>query len=400
MRLGYYSVLLFASLAVAHAEENVVVKQVKLASKATTTAQSAHAASKSAGDEPVIVIAGLCDAAAKDTKADKSGSCRTVVTRAQFEALANAIEPHMDASAKAQLAAAYPRLLRMQQEFRRMALENDANAQQVLAFAKLRAEAEEAEKALKSKAEIVTESDIQKYYDENSKNFEQAELLRIYLPFSASGRHTGTLRPGSVKIDASNGPVDDPMKPIADSMRTRAAAGESFDSLQAEAFSAAGVLEPPPATNIGTHMASEMSLDHRQLISMAVGEVSPVLAGPNGYYIYKVVAKGARPLEQVRAEITSALAAQNIVTLQQKIEASIKPQFKTAYFGVDPATAAAATQSGPGSGMPGAQLGRSLAGKGNRIRSVPQPALPGMIGSIPNLPTRMPAATPGPGPSN
>jgi hypothetical protein len=57
--------------------------------------------------DPVITIQGLCDtpAVSKTAKraSDKVGDCKTVITRAQFELLASALQPDLSAAMKKKL---------------------------------------------------------------------------------------------------------------------------------------------------------------------------------------------------------------------------------------------------------------------------------------------------------
>jgi hypothetical protein len=368
MRIACLPVLLFAISAVGQAVEEVTPKQSAPATSAPAKAALSQAGdSQIAADASVIVINGLCDTT--DVKPRSRIACKTVITRAQFDALADAIQPHMDPTAKAQLAASYPRLLLMEREFRMHDLENDAQVKPALAYEKLRAEAEQAEKVLKARISMVTDPEIQKYYDDNPASFQEAELQRLYVPFAHddSPRTVGRrARPDSAKPDQTSKPADDPLKSVAEALRARAVAGENLDNLQAEAYRAAGVTAPALETNIGKHTAEEMSADHRQLISMDVGQVSQVMNGPNGYYIYKVVSKNTRPLSQVRAQIISSLGQQKFADLTQKIDHSVKTDFNSAYFVADPLTVAPATAN-RNAGLRGAHNTGASVGRRSRV---------------------------------
>ncbi len=402
MRLGCLTALLLATVAVAQAAENVTPKSAPApggAPQPVNTAQAGAmpkpAAPAASGDvklspnDPVIVVAGLCDpVAAAPAKHKTRMPCKTVVTRAQFDALADAIQPHMDPVSKAQLAASYPQLLLMQREFRRRSLDNDVKVKQMIAFAKLRAEADEAEKALKVQAGVIPEAEIQRYYNENLKQYEQTELLRLYIPYAQNDKQGAHHQQGPMN---SNEPgKDDAARPLADSLHDRAAAGENFDNLQVEAYRVAGLTSTPPDTNIGKHTADDMSEDHRKLISMAVGEVSPVMKGPNGYYIYKVLSKDTRPIEKVHAEINSALTQVKIATFKKQMDLSVHTQFNSDYFLTDPLTVNAAIPSGNVLGQ-GGKAFAARGGHGSLRRTVPAQVMPAALS---------PAAAAAPAPGN
>ena len=122
------------------------------------------------------------------------------------------------------------------------------------------------------------------------------------------------------------------MKKEADSLQARATAGEDFDKLQKEAYDAAGLKGTPPASNIGKLTRSEVPVNHRAVMDLKPGQVSQVLTEPNGYYVYKVVSKEVKPLDQARDEIRNTLAQQRMQDAMEKIQQSGKTQLNEAYF--------------------------------------------------------------------
>jgi hypothetical protein len=284
-------------------------------------------------DTPVIVIEGLCEQQpqAASARAAKSRNCRTVITRAQFEQIAGAIQANMEPSVKRQLAAFYPRLLLMQREFHRRALENDPDVKKTLAFAKLRAEAEAAAKIMKQDADKVSEQEIANFYKANEALYDVLEIERIYVPFEK--RKSGP--DDKTDADAAG------MKQQAEELRARAAAGEDFSKLQDEAYVRAGITGNRPPVNIGKVAATQLAPTQRSLVSVKAGEVSEVIADPpNGYYIYKLLSKSTKPLEQVKGDIRTAVAQQKFAAAMQKIEGAAKTTLNENYF---PAVASPST---------------------------------------------------------
>src|SRR5713226_6530086 len=76
---------------------------------------------KIAPDAPVITIQGLCDNPPADQS--KPADCKTVVTRAEFEALVDAVAPAMAPSALRQLATSYANILMMDHEAHKLGLD-------------------------------------------------------------------------------------------------------------------------------------------------------------------------------------------------------------------------------------------------------------------------------------
>jgi hypothetical protein len=327
-----------------------------------------------APNTPVITIHGLCSAPATRPKAEASKSavskeCKTVITRAEFDALTEALQPSWTPAAKLQLANIYPKLLLMQHEFRRRGLEKDPKVKEAMAFALLRTEAEEAAKALKEAADKVSDAEIEKYYKENAANYEQVELNRIFVPkdkrSNARDEKQEAAKTGSDKSD------DDSLKERAEAIRARAVAGEDFDKLQKEAYEAAGVQGAPP-TKLGKLTAGELQPAHRSVMTLKAGEFSALLGDAGGYYIYKVVSKAAKPLEQVRFEIKANLAQARFSEAMHSVEQSAYTELNEAYF--PPASAPVRTGAGRGAGA------RALGPRG------PMPATPVAVRPAPVSP--------------
>jgi hypothetical protein len=94
------------------------------------------------------------------------------------------------------------------------------------------------------------------------------------------------------------------------------------------------------------------------------GEVSEVIADPpNGYYIYKLLSKSTKPLEQVKGEIRTAVAQHRFNAAMQKIEGAAKTTLNENYF---PAVASPST-----SGSQAIPIGTS--GSVSRLAATPLP---------------------------
>lgn len=77
------------------------------ATPATTARDQSHESGTSnvAPDKPLITIAGLCDNPSADKAA--ASDCKTVITRAQFEKIIDAVQPGMPARARREFALNY-----------------------------------------------------------------------------------------------------------------------------------------------------------------------------------------------------------------------------------------------------------------------------------------------------
>ena len=379
------AVLLLASFAVGQAPS---VAPASPAAKPAVPAPSAANPAAPSGPEsvapgtPVITIEGMCDTpkpaaktAAGNTTAKKTAAadCKTVVTRAQFDALADALQPKMPPATKRKLADLYPKMLIMAHAAKQRGLENDPNFKEILQFARLQILSQQLSRSLKDSADKVPDAEIEKYYKDNSAAFEQATLQRLFIPKDkqtaaedsedAAKEETAKTPEAQKSADAQKSAADkaatqkadeEAMKKEADSLEARATAGEDFDKLQKEAYDAAGLKGTPPATNIGKLTRSEIPVTHRAVLDLKPGQVSQVLTEPNGYYIYKVVSKEVKPLDQARDEIRNTLAQQRLQDSMEKIQQSGKTELNEAYFAVppNPPTGLGMSPMGPG-GRPG-----------------------------------------------
>ena len=353
------SVLLLASLAVGQATPASSPKSPKPGSSAGQASKSAEKGSEAVGpDTPVITIVGLCetaDASAKapsgtaaktaGAKSKSDADCKTVITKSQFESLANALQPNMNAATKRMLADRYPKMLVFADAAQKRGLDNDADFKKVLQFYKLQILTQELARSVKEEAEKVPDSVIEKYYKDNTPEFEEASLQRLYIPKEKQVEPGAADKP-AVSADQKKAD-EEALKKEADTLRSRAASGEDFDKLQKEAYDAAGLKGTPPQTTIGKLTRNELPVNHRSVLDLKAGEVSQVITEPNGYYIYKLVSKDVKPFESVKADIQNKLAQQKFQDEMQAIEESAKPELNEGYFGTPPAP--------PGMpGMPGA----------------------------------------------
>jgi DNA polymerase III gamma/tau subunit len=288
---------------------------------------------------PVITVQGLCPAGAAaarrgagahaPAKAAASASCKTVITRAQFEKLADSLNPQMPLPTKRQLAEAYPRLLLFAQKAREMGLDKQPQFQEMLRFATLQLLAQNLTRDLQKKASNIPESEIQKYYHDNPDRFQQVELLRIFIPKSKQHvPESGSATPAKVDTAADEAA----MKAVADKIHSEAVSGGDFQKLQQDAFAAAGIKSQSPSVNLGKLTREGLPTNHQQVFELAAGQVSPLLDDPGGFYIYKVVSKQMVPFDQAEKEIRNFLQQETFRKQMEAMIGSVKPELNQAYF--------------------------------------------------------------------
>ena len=313
----------------------------------------------------VITVQGLCPSSAASARKTAPGTraaakpasaagCKTVITRAQFEKLADALNPQMPLPTKRQLAEAYPRLLLFGQKAREMGLDKEPQFQEMMRFATLQLLAQNLTRDLQNKAGDIPETEIAKYYQDNPTRFQQVELLRIFIPKSKQhAPETGAAAPPKVDTAAD----ETAMKAVADKVHGEAAAGGDFQKLQQEAFEAAGIKSQSPNVNLGKLTREGLPTNQQQVFELQAGQVSELLDDPGGYYIYKVVSKQLIPLDQARKEIHNFLQQQSFKKQMEGMIGSVKPELNQAYFAGPGLRRGTAPTTPPGNKPPAAQPG-------------------------------------------
>ena len=306
--------------------------QKPAAPKAETAGPAAKAseAAQVPPDAPVITIKNVCDNATAE--AAKSADCKTVVTRAEFERLVNAVAPQIPANARRQVATKYANLIVMAHEARKMGLDKGPHYEELMKIGRLQVLAQEFGQNMQEKANQIPDSDIQDYYKKNDAAYQEADLQRLFIP------HSKQLEPAKEKLSDEEtkkrqDEADEAMKKEAEALQTRAASGEDFDKLQQEAFTTGGLKANPPSTKLGKVRRSSLPADQGAVFDLKSGEVSQLISGPNGYFVYKVGEKDTLPLEKVREEIHNALRQQKMQDSMQAVQQLSNPVLDEKYFG-------------------------------------------------------------------
>ncbi len=282
-------------------------------------------------DAPVITIQGLCDNPPPDKTA--GSNCKTVVTRAEFEKLVDAVAPTMAPSARRQLATSYANVLMMDHEAHKMGLDQGSRFETLMKAKRMEVMAQELGRTIQEKAAQVPDKDIEDYYHKNSVAYEEADLQRLYIP------HTKQLEPPKEKLSDEDAKkrqqaAEEAMKKEAESLRARAAAGEDFAKLQDEAYAAAGIKAKPPSPGMGKVRRTSLPPDQASVMDLKPGEISQLISNPSAYFVYKVGEKDTLPLDKVREEIYRTLRQQRLQDSMQAIQQSATPTFDENYFAV------------------------------------------------------------------
>ena len=306
------------------------------------SAKSENQGSKElAPDAADITIKGLCPTSAPKAAASKTASetastraaakpCETVVTKKQLDLLIDTVRPNLPPPQRRMLAQQYVELLTIANAASKADVEKEPKVKEQLRLSKLQILASSYSREMQQKEAEIPEADIQKYYEESAPKYEEAKLLRIYIPMVAS--------------EEGKPPDAAATKALAEKIQQRATSGEDFDKLQKEAFTAAGSKGTPPSVDMGERRRGTLPPKQEDAVfGLKAGEVSPALEETSGFYIYKVVSKDQVPLDKVHDEIKGTLARERFRENMEKLRSSVQTTYNETYFSspAPPATAGA-----------------------------------------------------------
>src|SRR5437899_6463005 len=185
MRFQYLVCLLLAGLAYGQAAQSASPPAAAPPAAGAKAEPSASAPTdkapevKVAPDDTVITLKGFCADATQ-----QGDACKTVISRAQFEKLAESLQPGMSPAVRRQLATAYSRMLRMSTAAEKRGLDKAPKFEEKMNFARMQVLSGELSSALQEDSRNVTDGDIDDYYKKNEPSYEQATFARIFVPRS------------------------------------------------------------------------------------------------------------------------------------------------------------------------------------------------------------------------
>lgn len=272
-------------------------------------------------DDPVITVNGFC------TDPTQTGTaCKTVITRAQFEKLTEALQPGMSLSLRLNVANAYARNLRMAAAAAKRGLDKTPAFEEEMRYARMQLLAQDLTRALQAEANNITDADLADYYKKNESSYEQTTLARIFVPRAkqSTAAH-GDTEDVQTRLD------EEAMAKVAAELRARAVNGEDPDKLQIEAYRAAGIPRTSADTKMEKVRRAALPPRHEAVMDMKPGEVSEVFSDPGGaHFIYKMISKQTLTLEEAKTEIRTAISSQRYRDSMKGFQGEVV--FSDAYF--------------------------------------------------------------------
>jgi len=312
-------------------------------------AQPAQAATNTAASVPndaaVLTITGVCNSPTLSQAASSSSDCKTIITKAEFEKLVNALAPNANAQQKKQLAGVLPRVMAMADEAKKRGMEQTDQYKETLEYVKMQVLSQQLQRKLQEDAADISDTDMEKYYKANPDAFEQYNVDRIFVPRTKQVEaeaeddekdEKATAEQKKAKESAEQAKKQEneqAMTKLAENLRTRAAAGEDVTKLQKEAFEKAGMKIESPTVNLPSVRRNGLPQAHTVIFDLKPGEVSQVISDAGGHYIYKMNSKTAMPFDQAKTEIRGRLQTDRMRESMDKLNASFSSTSNEAYFG-------------------------------------------------------------------
>jgi hypothetical protein len=313
----------------------------------TTSTELVPDTSNVAPDAAVITVEGLCEkgAGGSGTPAD----CRTVITRAQFEKVLNAVQPNMPAPAKKQFANRYVAALFLAEKAHEAGLDKGPDFDEKMEIARLQILASLGGNHIHEESAKVTDGEIEIYYRDHMADYKTISYDRLFIP-KQKQVDPSAQKANDPDLKKQREDSENEMKAEADKLRTRAAAGEDFAKLQQEADDFGGYTQIKASnTRVEKVRKERIPPSDASIFELKVGDVSQVMTDPSGFAVYKIAGVEDVPVASVHDEISRKLAIEREKAAMESVQKSTK--LDDSYFAT-PAAPAAPSLRNPGEPAP------------------------------------------------
>lgn len=280
---------------------------------------------------PIATLQGVCDGVAVNnakTKsktvakaaAAKSKTCKTVITRAEMDALLDILVPGASLETRRTFALNYIRILAASAVAQSKRLENNPVVAKEMAtrmqFTGMQVMAAGLYQRVETLAADVKDEEISSYYNGHPESFVQGEVARIVI----------------MKTNAGGLPLDlAPLKTKAEELRARAVKGEDFAALQKEA-AAVNSTTPPTWDKVALVRRAVMPPSEGVVFDLKPGEVTQVVEGPSALEILKLVSLKPIQLDAVRKDIKNALTNGHLQLIMADATKDVTADFNLSYL--------------------------------------------------------------------
>ena len=279
-------------------------------------------------EDAVITLRGVCPTSGTAAQ-EKDASCKRVVSRREFEFLANSINlggKPISMAARQNLAKSYAEYLVYEQPAKKAGVEDSAQYREIMRWLRLRMLTDLLREQINQEYRTPSDAEVARYYQENVEEFERVHVVRIMVPRN--------LRlPGEETVEVDKQERDKKLLAVASEARQRALKGDDPEQIQKDAYSGLG-LNAPPVTDLGEQGRKDfIAEESAELFSLKAGDVTKVETELASYLIYKVVGRETLPESEVKEQISREIARRNIEKANQAITQSVQPEYNEKYFG-------------------------------------------------------------------
>jgi len=311
-----------------------------------STASASPAASETssvAPDAAVITIQGLCEKPGGSSATPSD--CKTVITRAEFEKVLDAVSPNMPPAARKQFANRYVAALYFAEKAHELGLDQGPVFDEKMYLARLQILASLGGEHVHQESAKVADSEIETYYHDHIADYKAISYDRLYVP-KQKQVDPATEKPNDPDLQKKREASEAEMKAEADKLRARAASGEDFAKLQQEAYDFGGYSSIKAANpRVEKVRKTGVPPSDASIFELKAGEVSQVFSDPSGFVVYKIVALEDTPIASVHDEISRKLAGDRERGVMESLQNSTK--LDDAYFST-PSPPAPPTLRNPG----------------------------------------------------
>jgi hypothetical protein len=279
-------------------------------------------------EDAVITLQGVCNGSVGATQ-EKDESCRTVVSRREFEFLANSINlggKPISMGARQDLAKTYAQYLVYEQPAKKAELDHTQQYAEIMRWLRLRMLTDLLREKIVEEFRTPSEAEVARYYQEHVAEFERAHIARILIPRNAP-------IPRAEEAEGEKQERDKKLLALASEARQRALKGDDPEQIQKDAYSALGMSAVPP-TDLGSQARKDFAADEStELFSLRPGGVSKLETQLASYVIYKVISRETLLENEVKEQISREIARRNIEKANQAINQAVHPEYNEKYFG-------------------------------------------------------------------
>ncbi|MBI4889228.1 MAG: peptidylprolyl isomerase [Acidobacteria bacterium] len=187
-----------------------------------------------------------------------------------------------------------------------------------------------------SETQKPTDADVAAWYTAHAAEFENAKARHILIRFKGS---RVPIQPGKADLSEAEALAK------AQAIRERIIKGEDFAAVAKAESDDTG--SGAQGGDLGSFGRGRMVPAFEQAaFSLPVGEVSQPVKSAFGYHIIQVQERGAKPLAEVKDEITKQLTTENAQKAMKAFKETTKTTLDTTYFGAPQPPAAPAAAPG------------------------------------------------------